>query len=318
LIIAGIDEAGYGPLLGPLIATGVAFEVPDALADTDLWDATTTSIARAPTRGDTRLPIADSKKLYQRSAGLATLERTALVMLAAAGRAPQSLRGLLKVVAPQVVEALDTYPWYQGYDPGLPQGTSAADVTTRANAIRRDAGDHGVRLCGVYSEVLLEGQFNQLVARTHNKATALFRLVLLLVQRLMTRHGGTLRVLVDRQGGREHYVEKLLTFFQGARLRVIEESPQRSAYALTLHQRTWEITFTVAGEDRHLPIALASVYSKYLREMLMGGINAYFGARVADLKPTAGYYTDAQRFLADVEPVIRADRLDREMLVRCR
>ncbi len=50
----------------------------------------------------------------------------------------------------------------------------------------------------------------------------------------------------------------------------------------------------------------------------MEGLNSFFSRHIADLKPTAGYYTDAQRFLADVEPIIVRERIDRTLLVRSR
>lgn len=316
MIVAGIDEAGYGPLLGPLVVSGVAFEVPDALAGADFWEVLAASVCRAPSRRESRLPITDSKRLFQRSAGLAALERTALVMLEAAGRRPRTLRGLLNIVAPEAGASMVEYPWYAGHDTPLPRATTAADVATRANAVRRDAAARGVRLCGVFSEVLFEGHFNRQVAQTHNKATVSLRLMLCIVQRVLARAGGAIRVYVDRNGGRAHYVDKLMMFFQDAGLRVREESKTRSAYELDLGGRTVQIEFCVQGEEHHLPIALASVYSKYLRELLMEGLNAYFGARVPDLAPTAGYYTDGQRFLADIAAEVARTQVDRALLVR--
>ena len=35
--IVGIDEAGYGPNLGPFVMTSVALRVPDEHTDADLW-----------------------------------------------------------------------------------------------------------------------------------------------------------------------------------------------------------------------------------------------------------------------------------------
>lgn len=318
MIVVGIDEAGYGPTLGPLVVSGAAFEVPDALAEADLWDVLAKCVSRGSNRRDRRLPIADSKKLYQRAAGLTALERTALVMLHTAGRRPRTLRGLLKVVASEPARAMREYPWYADHDPPLPRTTTAADIATRANAVRRDATEKGVRLCGVFSEVLPEGHFNQQVAKTHNKATVSLHLMLCIAKRVLDRHAGPVRFCIDRNGGREHYVEKLMAFFQGAKLRVVEESKLRSAYALELGARTMTVEFRVQGEDCHLPIALASVYSKYLRELLMEGLNTYFGARVEGLAPTAGYHGDAQRFLADIESAVVQERLDRAWLVRAR
>lgn len=318
MIVAGIDEAGYGPMLGPLVATGVAFEVPDALAGGDLWEALSRSLCRAPKKSDTRLPVADSKKLYQRAAGLATLERAALVMLQTAQKKPRTLGGLLRIVAPDCLSAMLEYPWYVDHDPPLPCATTASDIATRANAVRRDFRACGVSLVGVHCAVLPEGHFNRQVAQTRNKASVAIGLVLRIMQRVLAGSPGAVRFYIDRQGGREYYVEKLLTFFEGATLRVIEETPTRSAYAISLDGRSVSVEFLVGGEDHHLPIALASVYSKYLRELLMDGLNRYFKARVKDLLPTAGYHGDAQRFLADIALAVESERLDRGLLVRAR
>src|SRR5437762_217480 len=44
--IVGIDEAGYGPNLGPLVMTSVACRVPDGLADADLWSPLQSAVRR--------------------------------------------------------------------------------------------------------------------------------------------------------------------------------------------------------------------------------------------------------------------------------
>ncbi|MFN8706319.1 MAG: hypothetical protein ACK50J_06520, partial [Planctomyces sp.] len=45
-----------------------------------------------------------------------------------------------------------------------------------------------------------------------------------------------------------------------------------------------------------LPVALASMVSKYIREVLMVRLNAFWQNQVPDLKPTKGYPLDAKRF----------------------
>ena len=60
-----------------------------------------------------------------------------------------------------------------------------------------------------------------------------------------------------------------------------------------------EIAFQAKGES-HLPTALASMASKYLRELAMHAFNDFWRGHVADLRPTAGYPVDAQRFKADI------------------
>ena len=73
-----------------------------------------------------------------------------------------------------------------------------------------------------------------------------------------------------------------------------------------------------AGESRHLLVALASLISKYVRELLMESFNAYWSREVPGLRPTAGYYQDGLRFLKDIQPHLKRLGLTREGLVRQR
>ncbi|NOX60164.1 MAG: hypothetical protein GXP29_15075 [Planctomycetes bacterium] len=318
VIVVGIDEAGYGPLLGPLVVTATVFEVPDGLQNEDLWNLLREAICRDPSRHETRLPIADSKKLYDRKKGLITLERTALVMLNTANRSPHTLRDLLHVLSPGMLAELQNHPWYAAYECDIPTASSALDISTRANAVKRCMSASQVSLRGIFSEVLLESDYNRRIQITRNKAAVLMQAALRLVQRVRDRFGPCVIVHVDRHGGRSRYREALMTFFECKPLRIISETATHSAYTVGGSDDTWTIDFTTKGETSHLPIALASIFSKYLRELLMGAINAYFAERIAGLVPTAGYYTDAKRFLADIAQVVQAENIGQSTLVRSR
>jgi ribonuclease HII len=64
------------------------------------------------------------------------------------------------------------------------------------------------------------------------------------------------------------------------------------------------IEFTVGGEAR-IPVALASMTAKYLRELCMRAFNAFWGERAAGLEPTAGYPVDAHRWRRDAAAAIK-------------
>ncbi len=315
----GIDEAGYGPLLGPLVVSGAVFEVPDGQVETSLWELLAESVTGRPSRRDLRLPILDSKKLHTRSAGFGALERTALVMLQSSMPAASSLGDLLRHVAPHTLQDMAEYPWYASYDPTLPCDVEVGAISTQANAVRRNARAKGIRLAGVLCEPLLEGHYNRLVSNTRNKAVVLLGLTLRIIQRVLKRaDGAPVRILVDRQGGRSHYARALMDSFEQFDLQILEESEERSAYRLNRAPSSHSIEFCTKGEDHHLPIALGSIYSKYLRELFMKGFNQYWHSRVADLRPTAGYYTDAVRFLGDIDEAVQREGIARGQLVRSR
>jgi len=88
---------------------------------------------------------------------------------------------------------------------------------------------------------------------------------------------------------------------------------------VTTDAGTLDLHFLAKGESHHLPIALASMVSKYLRELFMRLLNRFWAERVGDrLVPTAGYYTDGQRFLADIDQALAAMNVDRRLLIRSR
>lgn len=318
-VLVGIDEAGYGPILGPLVVSMTAFELPAAKAETCLWELLQHSVCQAASTREPRIAILDSKKLYRRKDGLARLERSVLSVISAWRGVPGSMRGLLGLLCPGVLEKLAEYPWYCGANPTLPTVADAGGIRIASGILGRDLEAHGARLAGCWSEVLLEGHYNHLVTNTQNKAVVLSGLMLRLVQRVADAcPDRELLINIDKQGMRSHYARLLLRAFEDRRLKVLEENNERSAYELVRGQGRWRISFNQSGESQHLPIALASLISKYVRELLMGCFNTYWTGQVPALKPTAGYYQDGLRFLRDIQPHLRRLGVAKDRLVRQR
>lgn len=328
--IVGIDEAGYGPLLGPLVVSATAFDVPVQMLDgckepalgPNLWKCLRRSVIKKPARKNPRLAVCDSKLLRGRietTYGIALLERAALTFLAQADRHPAGLTSLLRIVCPHVVEQLGRYPWYAGADLPLPVECSGDDVAVQRNSLAADLAKNGIQFRGVWVEVLCEGAYNHLVSATHNKAVVLFHQNMRLIQRISERVGDRpLWIWADRHGGRMGYLKPLMNAWADAEFEVLEESPERSGYQLTRSGIPWNIRFVVDGEACQMPVALASIFSKYLRELFMICFNRYWCGLIPGLRPTAGYNQDGQRFLADIAPTLSRQTIDRNLLVRLR
>ena len=320
-VVAGIDEAGFGPVLGPLVVSAAAFETPDRSADMSMWRLLAAAVSRRPAKRRARVPIADSKKLYcrKRARPLQHLERAVLAMLATTGRKPRSLARLLRILAPEAAGLLRRYPWYAGADVALPHTVSTVEVELAANSLAAAMDMAQVRLLSMRCQMIPAGEFNRIVRATRNKATTLFDTTMRLVAYLWRRQGGQpMRIHIDRHGARRSYLRGLQRAFESCDFKVIDESERLSAYRITAAGRSAEIDFTVDGEDKHLPVALASMLSKYLRELMMLMLNRFWAERVPDLATTAGYYTDGRRFFREIQEAAGQLGIDKDLLYRCR
>ena len=67
---AGIDEAGYGPALGPLVVAGSAFVTREPPCEGVLWELLREGVAKSPRGSAGRLVVNDSKVVYSGPAGL--------------------------------------------------------------------------------------------------------------------------------------------------------------------------------------------------------------------------------------------------------
>jgi hypothetical protein len=106
----------------------------------------------------------------------------------------------------------------------------------------------------------------------------------------------------------------------GSKVEVIEESPTRSRYVVTAPGRRMGVAFITESEVAHLPVALASMAAKFVRELAMMRFNDHWNGLFRevhgrDIAPTAGYATDARRWLDEIGDDVLG-RADRNTLVR--
>ncbi|HLW64983.1 MAG TPA: hypothetical protein VKS79_06640 [Gemmataceae bacterium] len=298
--IIGIDEAGYGPNLGPLVQTAVGFHLdcdPDAV---DLWKLLSKCVRRSG-EDDDRLVIDDSKKVYGSQRGLEDLE---LGVLATLFPALGCLSEFLECFAFTSLRHLEDE---LGYTSGeqLPVTIEARTIAENASRFRFVCESVGIKNLWVRSRITPALRFNDLLEKFDSKAGVLADGVCELIHlgRRPDERAEPVHFLIDRQGGRWYHSAMLSSACPDGWIDVISEDRNCSRYRMD-GPRLLRWTFQVEGDSLYLPVALASMTSKYLREIFMRQFNRFWLEKLPDLKPTAGYPGDAVRFYEAIKPVM--------------
>jgi len=345
LLIAGIDEAGYGPLLGPLCVGLSVFRIqesPDPAKLPDLWKMLSKGVCRGPGRAGEndrrgRVAVADSKELKLANSvkcahplvhlerGVLTFVRCLAEQVGGAGAAVVDDDALFRAIAAEMPDV----PCYAVPPRALPMCMTSAEVSIAHNVLQRAMVGAGVELLHLRCEVMGEPRYQRIVKDTNNKAETTATAFGEHLRRVWELYGlqgedARLGVVCDRLGGRAQYSGLIQRELPDCTVEIIEESEGRSRYAVTAkdasgRERRASVSFLVEGETIHLPIALASMVAKFTRELSMMRYNQYWNSLraargYAEVKPTAGYRNDAHRWLEDIGDVMSDD--DKKVLLR--
>lgn len=324
LIYCGIDEAGYGPMLGPLCVGLTTLRVESWSGEhvPDLWKELSAGVCRslAEHRADkkNRVVIADSKKLklsnqLKTKHPLTHLERTGLAILRAAGVTAPDDDHLFAALGAKLPDET----WYRGEPVKLPLAGTEAELAIASNVLLASLSSARVSVEEAAVGVVCEKRFNQIVKATGTKSEATISIIGDHLRRIASRwkdSGEDVRIVCDRLGARKTYAKVIERELKDTRATPLYESPERSIYRLEGWSGDARIMFETESEQAHLPVACASIYAKLTRELAMARFNRYFRERLPELKPTAGYYADARRWLTDAQSVV--DQQTRRRLVR--
>ena len=293
--LIGVDEAGYGPNLGPLVIAATSWDIPDGLAAEDCDALVAPWITRdLPPKADARFWVADSKQIYKPGGGLPALERHVLPFLSLIDGPPASITDLWSRVAPESAADRFREPWYND-DLPLPVAPPQTSLHDRANTLRAQLASVGITLHDIRARITSPERFNAILDNVGSKGVILSETTLQLVASLWpAEFDHPTLVYCDRHGGRARYADLLQHVAGDHMVRTLSESSELSRYRIG----ATEARFAVRSE-RYLPVALASMVAKYLRELLMQQFNAWWQLQQPGLAPTAGYPLDAKRFWTD-------------------
>lgn len=358
MYLIAIDEAGYGPKLGPLVVAGSVWRCVDdrigqgVSADTikqNLFEPFTN-----PVHVDgVSIRVDDSKQIFQsqstgkKGGSLGALHRIVSVAHHLCGRKEPNLRKRLLTMIPRDHAAIGEVDWLASLMDSRSSQAAANIGFVPSDDCKIAIGQWSEspwQLLDVRARMIDAGSFNLFFADSNgkkNKSDLLGETSIGLVLDLLDsvtqldsqgEPHEPVQVFFDRHGGRKFYAGPIQQVFGSSApetplVQVVSESPQQSVYALEWQGRPLRMHFTVKG-DRFTPVALSSLHAKYLREVAMASLNEYFRLRFAQAKdassgeetfrPTAGYPTDAERFLKLIEPLRVSHRIPLESLVRCR
>lgn len=327
-LFGGLDEAGLGPLLGPLTLGYSVFRAP--AGSTDLWRTLHGVVSQAPADDREAFIVADSKKVFSRTPrSAARLEATALGFLALLDprrKLPATAADVVWRSPPELAPDADTlaqHPWYAGLSSSLPRHNDALGLELRVERLSRALRAAGVELLDAGVRTLPEGLLNRSFERTQNKSLSHWESSCAVLQRLWELHAGEdLHLVIDRHGGRFHYGPLLARAFPHATVERLEESPSLAEYRMTGHGphagRRARLVFAERAESRSFATALASCLAKFARERCMDAFNAHFARLAPQVAPTAGYTEDGRRWLGEVAPFLASAGVQQAELVRTR
>lgn len=321
LLIAGIDEAGYGPTLGPLCVGLSIFRIRDWKRGDpapDLWSLLSNAICKKPSDSRGRIPIADSKALKLSNDSktrhpLVHLERGVLAFLRWLDQSPTTDLELFRSLNAE----LASDPWYTGEPVSLPMGQTAGQIAIASARLAAAMESAGVELVGLSCRLIHEQEFNGIVERSGTKAEATATAFGEFLRRLaaMDLTGTSVRLVCDQLGGRTSYEGLIGRELPGFAVSCLAESGDRSRYAVANPDRDGQedddfiIQFMPEAEAAHVPVALASMVAKLTRELAMQRFNRYWCERCPELKATAGYSTDARRWLTEMrDELVESER----------
>ncbi|MCX8082492.1 MAG: hypothetical protein N3D17_03710 [bacterium] len=272
--ILGIDENGLGPLMGPLVITGVLLRY----GGKDVWfDG-----------------ISDSKEFFSRNIDrFSQLEDTVLSLFyLLEGRTPSSPVEILEnfCVKYDCLSGLnictrnipDRFIWSEG---------------KKCEELSGWMGKNGIEIEKIQSIALCPKRINNFIEKGDHKFLLNLSAFCDIIKNLPDKN--MLSVYAGRVGGLKFYKKYLTYYLYDYQCETIEEKEDVSLYRMEGDNETFTMGFYTDVEKKSFPAAIASIIGKYIRELFMAGIRKTLGIS----EDISGYHDRrTKKFVPSISP----------------
>jgi len=263
-LVIGIDEAGYGPNLGPLVIAATAWWLEDDKAPQTenrseipyaerLHECLLPEFLPRPFRSlRPHVPLGDSKVIYQGHDGVVSVEIGVRYWLRFTGKHELRFDDLIKDIASPSSKRLKSIPWY---DSELISSKAAKSIASEEKMREFWAFDSfidecdskikslGVGFLGLATDIIDEPEFNLRTERHDNKSTLLSIASISLANQLLEQvlpkvakllptpdTAFEIQVYCDKHSGRNRYQSVLEDVLTTQSFTVLQEGAERSDY----------------------------------------------------------------------------------------
>ena len=302
-VFTGIDEAGLGPVLGPLCYGVVSFVIPDDEVET--WREKVKSMILS-----NDLLLDDSKKIYQGSNKGDKLEKAVIDVLGFLAYEEERLQvqNIFLNTALNKKGNWVNYPLYKN--------VLNAYLPEKKDSLLADNPNWKVKLAVTSC---FEGEMNEVFDKGVNKSELSLLKIGALIESVISAHPQeNITFSIDKQGGRQFYSNFISDIFPFEPFETIRETPDVSEYLLERKGQNLLFGFYKKGDALFEEISMASILAKWLRETFMDSFNSYWLKYNNKIQPTAGYPEDGKRFIKEMKHHFEKSLLSLDLIIRNR
>jgi ribonuclease HII len=250
----GIDENGYGPIMGPLVITGTC--------------------ANKNVKKGWPQDIKDSKKIFVRDKkSYKTIEEISLALFFL-------LYGYFPENPEEYIEKFSSFKCPYSFKnnictENIPQSflwSIKSDTYKTIDILDRFFKKNSINIIDIKSVILCPFEFNNLCTSKVKKDLINF-LQFEKIIKYFSDKSSTISILAGKIGGRNKYSQFLEETFPFWEYQVIQEKKEKSSYIFKNKDKKVNINFLKNVENQSFPACLSGIIGKYIREIIMTSIN---------------------------------------------